>query len=250
VRVVSLCPSLTESVFRLGRGATLVGRTKFCVQPAAEVGRVERVGGTKNPKIARIVQLTPDLVLMNEEENRREDAEALAAAGVRVLSTFARDVAGAASSLLAIGEALEARAEAAALAAAIEARAAQLAARAARRPRVPFVYLIWREPLMAVGPGTYVDALLTLAGGDNVVAGGRYPEVTTAELAAASRILLSSEPFPFAPPHRDALVEQTGLPPARFALVDGELLSWHGARTLDGLAYVEETLMSFPGAER
>jgi iron complex transport system substrate-binding protein len=249
VRVVSLCPSLTESVFRLGRGATLVGRTRFCVQPAAEVAAVERVGGTKNPHIERIVALAPDWVLMNEEENRREDAEALAAAGVRVLSTFARDVTGAAASLRTLGDALEARAEAAALAAAIEARAAEVAARAAARgERVPFVYVIWRDPLMAVGPGTYVDALLTLAGGANVVGGDeRYPELAAAQLAGASRVLLSSEPFPFAARHLEALAAESALPRERFVLVDGELLSWHGARTLEGLAYAERAL-GFDGA--
>ncbi|HEX6630930.1 MAG TPA: helical backbone metal receptor, partial [Gemmatimonadaceae bacterium] len=82
MRIVSLCPSLTELVFDLGRGADLVGRTKFCVHPAESVTRVESVGGTKNPKVARIVELRPDVVLLNAEENRREDAEALRAAGV------------------------------------------------------------------------------------------------------------------------------------------------------------------------
>ena len=78
MRIVSLCPSLTELVFDLGHGDALVGRTKFCVHPADRVDRVEKVGGTKNPKIDRIITLAPDLVLLNEEENRREDAEALA----------------------------------------------------------------------------------------------------------------------------------------------------------------------------
>ncbi|HEX8432720.1 MAG TPA: helical backbone metal receptor, partial [Longimicrobium sp.] len=83
MRIVSLCPSLTELVFDLGRGADLVGRTKFCVHPADGVEGVERVGGTKNPKIERIIEIAPDLVLLNEEENRREDAEALESAGIR-----------------------------------------------------------------------------------------------------------------------------------------------------------------------
>src|SRR5215203_5290296 len=91
MRIVSLCPSLTELVFDLGLGADLVGRTKFCVHPARRVNAVEKVGGTKNPKIERIIALAPDLVLLNEEENRREDAEQLAGAGVRVHASFPRD---------------------------------------------------------------------------------------------------------------------------------------------------------------
>ena len=244
MRIVSLCPSLTESVFELGKGAALVGRTKFCVQPADRVNEVERVGGTKTPKIERIVALAPDVVLMNDEENRREDADALAAAGVRVLSTFARDVAGAVQSLVEIGDAIGAADEARALAAAIDARAGEVSARAAERPRRSFAYLIWRDPLMTVAPGTYVDSLLALAGGDNVVAAfePRYPEIDAGALARADRILLASEPFPFAEHHLAELAAATGIPATRFRLVDGERLSWHGARTLHGLPYAAEVI--------
>ena len=73
MKLVSLCPSLTELVFDLGAGDWLVGRTKFCVHPVDRVDAVEKVGGTKNPKIERIIELAPDLVLMNDEENRKED---------------------------------------------------------------------------------------------------------------------------------------------------------------------------------
>jgi ABC-type Fe3+-hydroxamate transport system substrate-binding protein len=244
MRVISLCPSLTETVFCLGRGHLLVGRTKFCVQPEGAVNAVERVGGTKNPKLERIVALAPDLVLMNEEENRREDAEALAAHGVAVLSTFARDVAGAAATVVEIGAAIGAAAAGQSLAAAITQRAAAVAARARARPPRGFLYLIWQKPWMAVAPGTYIDGLLQLAGGVNVISdpATRYPEVDQALLAQAELILLSSEPFPFAAKHRAEMIEQTQLPEQRFRLVDGQLLSWHGARTLQGLLYAEQAL--------
>ena len=244
MRVVSLCPSLTETLFDLGRGATLVGRTKFCVRPHGLIDAVERVGGTKNPRIERIEALAPDLVLMNEEENRREDAEALAARGLRVLSTFARDVAGAAEALVTIGDAVDAAAEARSWAARIDERARQIVREAAERPRRRFVYLIWQKPWMAAAPGTYIDALLTLAGGENAVAAGesRYPEVDGARLAAAELVLLSSEPFPFAERHAQELSAETGIARERLRLVDGELLSWHGTRTLAGLDYAAELL--------
>ena len=238
MRVVSLCPSLTDSVFALGRGDELVGRTRFCVKPRGLVDAVERVGGTKNPRIDRIVALRPDVVLMNEEENRREDAEALERAGVRVLSTFARDVGCAAHALRRIAEALGAEGEA--LAHATEQRAVEVAARVERR--VSYAYLIWHDPLMAAGADTYIDALLGVAGGDNIAVGDRYPTLATGALARAERVFLSSEPFPFAEAHREALAASTGLPVERFQLVDGELLSWHGARTLEGLAYAETVL--------
>lgn len=251
MRIVSLCPSLTELVFDLGRGDALVGRTKFCVHPADRVASVEPVGGTKNPKVDRIVALAPDLVLLNEEENRREDADALAAAGIPLHVSFPRDAAGTAAMVRDIGAALDARDAAEAIAADIETRSARVRAAAAARaaagvPPVRWAYLIWRRPWMAVNGDTFVHALLAQAGGVNVLADrpARYPEVTAAELAAAGPdvVLLSSEPFPFTAAHADELAAETGLPRERFRLADGELLSWHGSRTPAGVDYAAQLL--------
>jgi ABC-type Fe3+-hydroxamate transport system substrate-binding protein len=246
MRVVSLCPSLTELVFALGRGSDLVGRTKFCVHPVGAVDDVEAVGGTKNPKLERIFDLAPDLVLLNEEENRREDALALAAAGVPCHVSFPRDVAATADMVRSIGAALD-RAEAAdAIARDIEQRAARVAAAARNAPEVRFAYLIWHEPWRAAGGDTFISALLSLPGGRNVLAhrSERYPTVIPAELAAANPdvVFLASEPFPFAPRHVDELAAVTGLERDRLRLVDGELLSWHGSRTPHGIDYAEAVM--------
>jgi ABC-type Fe3+-hydroxamate transport system substrate-binding protein len=246
MRIVSLCPSLTELVFDLGRGADLVGRTRFCIHPADGVAAVERVGGTKNPKLERIVALAPDIVLLNEEENRREDAEALAAAGIRTHASFPRTAAETAAMVREIGRALEREAEAEAIARDIEARSARVRAAARGRPTVRWAYLIWREPWMAAGGGTFVGALLDQAGGRNVFEDreARYPEVAPDELAAAApdAVLLSTEPFPFTERYIDELAALTGLPRERFRIVEGELLSWHGSRTPRGIDYAERVM--------
>jgi ABC-type Fe3+-hydroxamate transport system substrate-binding protein len=251
MRIVSLCPSLTELVFDLGLGDSLVGRTKFCIHPADRVAAVEKVGGTKNPKVERIVALRPDLVLMNEEENRREDAEALAAAGVRVHASFPRDALDTAAMVRDIARALDAAAAGERIAAEIERRSAAVRAAVARRraagePPVRWAYLIWRRPWMAAGGDTFVSALLEQAGGENVFAAhrDRYPTIAEAELAAAdpALVLLATEPFPFAERHADDLAAATGLPRARFRIVDGELLSWHGSRTVAGVEYAAQVL--------
>jgi ABC-type Fe3+-hydroxamate transport system substrate-binding protein len=251
MRIVSLCPSLTELVYDLGRGDALVGRTKFCRHPADRVAAVEKVGGTKDPKVARIVALAPDLVLLNEEENRREDAEALAAAGVPLHVSFPRDALETAEMVRSIGAAVDAPDAAARIAADIEARTARVRAAAAARaangePAPRWAYLIWRRPWMAVNGDTFVHALLAQAGGANVFAElpARYPAVEASALAAADPdvVLLSSEPFPFAERHADELAAETGLPRERFRLVDGELLSWHGSRTPAGVDYAAEVL--------
>lgn len=245
MRVISLCPSLTELVFDLGLGDSLVGRTKFCVHPAGHVDSVEKVGGTKNPRVARIIELAPDVVLMNEEENRREDADALRGAGVDVHASMPHDALETAGMVRAIAARLGAVARGASIAADIERRAAEAENHArhirAARGAVRFAYLIWRRPWMAVSSDTFVSNMLTLAGGTNVFADAesRYPEISAAALrdAAPDVVLLSSEPFPFAAQHVDELVAETGLARERFRFVDGELLSWHGSRTPRGIEY-------------
>lgn len=248
MRLVSLCPSLTELVFDLGLDGALIGRTRFCVHPADRVGAIERVGGTKNPKVRRIVELAPDLVLMNAEENRREDAEALAAAGIRCHVSLPKTAADAAAMVRSIGAAVDRMRAAEAIATDIEVRTARVRAAAATRAPVSYAYLIWRDPLMAVNADTFIDALLTQAGGRNVFGAfaDRYPAITTDQLRSADPdlVLLSTEPFPFDARHVEELAAATGLPRDRIRIVDGELLSWHGSRTPSGVDYAESVIAS------
>ena len=246
MRIVSLCPSLTELVFDLGRGDELVGITKFCIHPADRVGDVEHVGGTKDPRVARIIELSPDVVLFNEEENRREDHAALVAAGVRCLNTFPKDSLETAQMVRTIGDALDATERAEAIAVDIESRTARVRAAAQGALPVRFAYLIWREPWMSVNSDTFAHALLAQAGGVNVFAEhvDRYCTVDPAALADSGTelVLLCTEPFPFKQEHIDELVELTGLPRERFVIADGEYLSWHGSRTPDGVDYAAALL--------
>lgn len=241
MKLVSLCPSLTELVFALERGEELVGITRFCVHPAEGVRGIEQVGGTKDPDVRRIAALAPDLVLMNREENRVEDAEALRAAGVRVHDSMPRTLAETAAMVRSIGAALDRSAEGEAIARDIEQRAERVQRRSARLPRIRFAYLIWRKPWMSVNADTFAHALLELAGGANVFGDRavRYPEITAEALADADPelVLLSTEPFPFEDKHADELARLTGLARERFALADGEYLSWHGSRTPAGIDY-------------
>ncbi len=246
MKLVSLCPSLTELVFDLGAGDSLVGRTKFCVHPADRVEAIEKVGGTKNPKIERIIELKPDLVLMNEEENRREDAAALQAAGLRVLTSMPRTAEETASMVRAIGIALSRSREAERIAADIERRADRVQRDAVKYPPMRYACLIWREPIMTVNDDTFIAGLLALPGGQNVFGSWdtRYPTITAEELHTADPlvVLLPNEPFPFQGKHAEELASLSRLPRDRFRLVDGEMLSWHGSRTPRGIDYAESVL--------
>ena len=179
MRIVSLCPSLTELVFDLGRGDELVGITEYCVHPRDQVGAVEKVGGTKTPDVRRIAALKPDWILMNEEENRVEDARTLQAAGLRCHVSFPRDALETAEMVRDLGAALDARCEAERIAQDIERRTQRVRDAARAAPPVRFAYLIWCKPWMSVNKDTFAHALLAQAGGQNVFGerDERYPEI-------------------------------------------------------------------------
>ncbi len=248
-RIVSLVPSLTEALFALGLGARVVGVTEWCVHPAAEVARVPKVGGTKNPDLAAIGALAPDLVIANREENRKRDVERLEAAGIRVWVTYPCTVREGAELLAEIAE-LGASAEARERVVAPVLRAVADAEAAPAVAPVRVFCPIWRDPWMAVGAPTYADDLIRLCGGVNVFAAHaerRYPRVTRAEIEAAAPavVLLPDEPYAFGP--RDAAeLAQFAIPAAasgRIHLIDGTFVSWYGPRILRAIELLRRLLL-------
>lgn len=242
VKIVSLCPSTTELVFALGRGAWLVGVTDYCVRPRTGVRGLAKLGGTKSPAIRRIVDLNPDLVLLNQEENRREDAEILREAGLRLSVSFPRSVAETVTYIAELGCLLSAEQASDRISHKIQQARACAEERSRSRPPLSFAYLIWRKPYMAAGGDTYIDDVLRIAGGKNLVGSAqRYPELLPELLRShhPDLVLLSSEPFPFQQKHARELAELSGLAEKCFRLVDGQLLSWHGARTARAIQYAE-----------
>ena len=211
MRVVSLVPSVTETL--LAWDVVPVGVTRFCEHP-----ELTAVGGTKDPDVPAILGLRPDIVVVNDEENRREDADALAAAGVDVHVVRIGAVADVAPALAALADRLHlAPPEPAPLP---EPHELGLSA------FVP----IWRRPWMTLDATTYGSSVLAHLGITNVFAeaASRYPQVTL-EAAAAGRpdvVLAPSEPYPFGLRHE---AELAAVAPVRF--VDGQDLFWWGVRT-------------------
>jgi ABC-type Fe3+-hydroxamate transport system substrate-binding protein len=242
-RIVCLVPSLTETLFALGAGARVVGVTRYCEEPAAAVAAVPKIGGTKNPDLGAIVALAPDLVVMNAEENRREDFEALAGAGLPVFVTEPKTIMDGVRGIARLGRLAGCADAGRALAADQEARVrATLAAIGGARP-VPYFCPIWRKPWMAFNADTYAHDMLRAAGGANVCADGavRYPTVTLEEIAvtAPEVVLLPDEPYRFTAKDRPALAPLAATPAlrdGRVHFVDGKALAWYGPRIADGLA--------------
>jgi ABC-type Fe3+-hydroxamate transport system substrate-binding protein len=211
MRVVSLVPSVTETL--LSWGVKPVACTRFCEQPA-----LRHVGGTKDPDIDAVVKLAPDLVVMDEEENRQDDAAELRSRGLAVHVTAVRSVGDVADALEGLAAAVGARFDSAA--SSVEPLLNGL------RVFVP----IWKRPWMTINDDTYGASLLAALGAVNVFADGpkRYPVVTLEEAKAAKPqvVLAPSEPYPFGPRHVPDLEEV-----APVMLVDGQDLFWWGVRT-------------------
>jgi ABC-type Fe3+-hydroxamate transport system substrate-binding protein len=203
------------------------------VHPAEVVAKLPKVGGTKTPSLARILELSPDLVIANQEENRRRDVERLEAAGISVWVTYPRSVRDGVALLRELAELGGARAEQV-----DPIEAAVAAAEAARPARGVRVFCpIWKKPWMSVGRDTYAHDLLGLCGGENVFADReerRYPIVQLPEIVAASPevILLPDEPYAFGAREVAELgeLEIAAAGSGRIHLIDGTLVSWYGPR--------------------
>jgi len=267
-RVVSLVPSMTESMFDLGLGEFLVGITDYCTYPVEGVASLPRLGGPKNPKLDEILALKPDLVMANQEENPKELVESLEAVGINVWVTFPKTLRQAMDVLWTIVGLYQSRA------AAIRLETLELTldwAEEAVKERQSWRYFcpIWQslpeeptvEPAwwMTFDQDTYMHDLLRLMGGENVFAGRvrryplsadlglteaeqagerdtRYPRVTFQEIMNADPevILLPDEPFAYDASQQARLMEMLADTAAvrngKVFLVEGSLLTWHGTR--------------------
>lgn len=234
MRVVSLVPSLTEAVAVSVPGA-LVGVTDWCSHPADL--DVVRIGGTKNPRVERIVRLAPDLVLANEEENREPDLAALREAGLEVLVTEVRNVPEAFRELERVVAVCGAPSPPRWL---DEARAAWSGLPVAER-RTTAVVPVWRRPWMVLGRDTFAGDVLARLGVDNLYAAHteRYPRIPLDELRAAAPdlVVLPDEPYRFT---AEDGPEAFGDTPC--ALVAGRHLTWYGPSLTEAPRVLAEAL--------
>ncbi len=244
-RIVSLVPSLTEALFVLGVGEAVVGVSDFCVEPREAAAGKTRVGGTKAVNVARVLSLRPDLVVASAEENSRDDIRGMVQAGLPVFVTLPTTVAGAIDLLEQLaGMTGAAEAGARMVAEAREALAEVERSNEGRQPVRTFC-LVWRNPWMTIGPGTYMHDFITVCGGDNVfgLRHERYPRVQLSEMAERDPevVLLPDEPYRFEPKHVSeisAFREVSAVRDGRIYLLEGKHLCWYGPRIAGSLRYV------------
>jgi len=248
-RIVSLVPSLTETLFAFGLEREIVGVTRFCVEPRRGVAGKTKVGGTKALDVAKIKALEPDLVVASAEENSPEDVTRLIDQGCSVFVTLVTSVESAIDLLRQLATITGTTAAARPIIqGAKEALAFVRAASAGREP-VRVFCPIWRNPYMTCGRGTYMHDVITVCGGRNVFGERqeRYPRLELAEMAALDPqvILLPSEPYCFTKRHKAdfrAFAEVTAVKNGHIFFVEGRVLTWYGPRIAQSLSEVKRLL--------
>ena len=234
VRIISLVPSQTELLFDLGLGERVVGITKFCIHPKEWFRSKARIGGTKDVDIEKVIQLKPDLIIGNKEENTKEDVEALR----KIAPVYMSDIYNLADSLEMIAQVAKV--------CNVEKKGLEIIDQIQTNFKtiIPFTnhprvaYLIWKKPYMGVGTNTFIDAVLKdHLGMKNVLDKvERYPEMDMKRPPEIDYLFLSTEPYPFKEKHFEEL--QKYFPKAKIMLVDGEYFTWYGSRLVNAPKYL------------
>jgi ABC-type Fe3+-hydroxamate transport system substrate-binding protein len=260
-RIVSLVPSDTHSLFALGAGDRVVGRTQYCVEPAAAAA-IPVIGGTKDVDVDAVAALAPHLVIANQEENTRAALEALAQR-MPVLVSLPRRAADGIAHLARLGRILGIAREPVVVE--LIRRGYELMSTPPPAAPVDVFAPIWMDPLMTINGDTFGSDLLTCAGARNVFgdrlrlyplaadlgksapvdAGGRdvrYPRIRPDEVTARAPrvVLLPDEPHAFSADDAAAIAAMA--PGAAVEHVSGKDLFWYGAWTIDGLARIRAVI--------
>ncbi|MEW9668917.1 helical backbone metal receptor [Ammoniphilus sp. 3BR4] len=237
-RIISLCPSITETLYALGLGDKVVGRTRYCIHPQDAVHQADVVGGTKQIDRGMIERLKPDLIVAEKEENPKgmiEDLEREFPVYVTNVESYEEAL----KMIVDLGVITDHKIQAERLAEDIVEGFGKLTSLSCR-----VGYLIWRKPYMAAGKNTYIHSMLHQCGFENVFQDleGRYPvvDVKIIRQQQPEFLFLSSEPFPFSQEHLKEI--QASLPSVKAVLVDGEMFSWYGVRMLKAVDYLNGLL--------
>lgn len=237
MKVISLVPSITETLFDLGLTSDeIIGRTKFCIHPKELVKNIEIIGGTKNLNLDKIKSLKPDLIIANKEENVKEQVEELMK-DFKVLVTNVETLEDNYYLIKQLGY-IFGKEEKAQL---FNIKTYEVFDIPKPEKSLKVAYLIWKDPHMTVGGDTFISRILEELGFENLFKDQkRYPEVQLEDLKEADFIFLSSEPFPFKEKHiaeiQNICVDQ------KIMIVDGEAFSWYGSHLAKCGEYYRELL--------
>jgi len=194
-RLISLAPSVTGILTAIGMAPMLVGVSDFCHPPESE-SPPSRIGGLINPDLERIVSLRPDLAIATTSGNYLEDADRISALGIPVYTVDTPTVAAVIATIRRLGSLLGARGKGDRVADGMAARIAAVTSRIQGRGRPKVLFVVWGEPILAPGRGTFINDALALAGADSISkdAPSRWTELGLEEIVAAAPEVLITVP--------------------------------------------------------
>jgi ABC-type Fe3+-hydroxamate transport system substrate-binding protein len=230
MKIISVVPSLTELLFDLQLEDHIIGITRFCIHPSHRIKGLAKVGGTKSLKIDKILDLKPDLIIANKEENSKSDIETLQ----QHLNVWVTDIITIQDALNVISElGIKTNKEIEANKLIVDIKTQfQILTNQTPSQNKKVAYLIWENPIMLAGKNTFIQEMIQSMGWENILTdeNSRYPILTEEELNDINPdyILLSSEPFPFKEKHLIKFEQR--YPESKIILVDGEMFSWYGSR--------------------
>jgi ABC-type Fe3+-hydroxamate transport system substrate-binding protein len=228
-KVISLVPSQSELLWDLGLQAELIGITKYCLFPKQMFSTVQHIGGTKKLNIKKIVELKPDLIIGNKEENDASQIKELQSS-CEVWMSDIYNFDDMYKMINSMGEIFDKQQESIKMVTELKTSLGEVF-NIFEKQKV--AYFVWNKPMMVAANNTFINHVLEFIGFENAFAHlTRYP-VVSLDLLKEIRpdvCLLSSEPFPFKERHVLTLKEQ--LPDSHVLLVNGEMFSWYGSRLL------------------
>lgn len=239
-RIISLVPSQTELLYDLG--LTPIGQTVFCIHPADKFKSATKIGGTKKLQLNKIIDLKPDIIIGNKEENTKEDIEFLQSK-FPVWMSDVNSLSEGLAMIESIGKIFDKEDLAKNIVNNILLSHKRLNTQPLTNNRV--LYLIWKDPYFGVASNTFIHDILVQSGFENVLINQeRYPELSQVDIEDLNpdHIFLSTEPYPFKEVHQREFEKL--LPSTRVHIVDGEMFSWYGSRLLKSSDYIYDLIQS------
>lgn len=223
-RIISLVPSITDLLFSFGLENSIIGVTKYCTSPENARSLPRKVlGGTKNPQIAEIIELKPDLVLMNQEENQLKHYNILLESNIPVFVTYPRTVLDALAMMKDLKKLF--KVESVQELDFLETKISRINEEISKRKIKRKVFCpIWKKPWMSFNQDTFVSNMIEFCGGENVVRdySERYPVINLAGIKKMDidLVLLPDEPYSFSQTDKEELLNFFGQS-MQIELIDG-----------------------------
>jgi len=238
-RIISLCPSITETLCDLGLTKNLAGITDYCVHPGSLKKSIPTIGGPKDVSLEKIKKINPDIIIASKEENKKSTIEQLALHYPYVIFDV-QNFDEALKMILRLGEIFEKNEAALKIVAKIREEFNKLAI---NKKLLSYLYLIWKNPYMAAGSNTFINDMLSKLQLNNSIHHfeKRYPNIEKHfQDIEFDIIFLPSEPYKFSMKDQQELQEK--YPHKKVLLIDGEMFSWYGSHMIKAAGYFKDLL--------